>query len=61
MISKDSIFLSYPDLLMSFMTLDDLKREKQQQKQLLKGFCFFLSIPRRNQNIVIFIQDALPV
>ena len=61
MISKDSIFLSYPDLLMSLMTLDDLKREKQQQKQLLKGFCFFLSLPRRNQNIVLFIQDALPV
>ena len=39
MISKDSIFLSYPGLLMSFMTLDDLKGEKQQQKQLSKSFC----------------------
>ena len=61
MISKYSIFLSNPDLLMSFMTLDDLKREKQQQKQLLKSFGFFLLIPRRNQNIVLFIQDASSV
>ena len=56
MISKDSIFLSYPDLLMSFMTLDDLKRKTTTKTSVEKLLLFLI-----NQNIILFIQDASPV